>query len=84
MQEYESEEILQQLCNLMELNEEKAALALQTHFERAIANDKELHRLGCLGKYNIQLIFVIEYDINIGLISQPKPELLCCLTFMFF
>lgn len=51
LQEYEAEDSLKELCVLMEEDDQQsAALALQSHYERAIANDKDLHKLGCLGK----------------------------------
>lgn len=50
LQKYDAEEALDHLRIVMEENEQqKAALALQSHYERAISNNKELHRLGCLG-----------------------------------
>lgn len=36
-----------------EPNQEQAATALQRRYETAVANDKDLHRMACFGKYLI-------------------------------
>lgn len=79
LQKCETTEVLSSLCNLMEEeDQEKAALALQKYFERGIVNDKELHRLGCLGESNFFSDFflfsikILNFHLNIEFDSATK------------
>lgn len=50
LQQQDPEEFLNHLSVLMEEpDHQKAATALQRHYENALAKDKDLHKLACLG-----------------------------------
>lgn len=52
LKEKKPEEFLNYLCDVMEeSDQEKAALALQKHYENAIIKNKSLHKSACFGKF---------------------------------
>lgn len=51
MTERKPDDFLKHLCDLMEeVDPEKAATALQNHYETALAKDKDLHKKACFGE----------------------------------
>lgn len=82
LKQQDTEKFLEQLSILLEeTNHQSAAIALQRHYENALANDPDLHKMACMGKLLLKETNIQQLDNSVTKI--PSRLLLCLIRLLY-